>query len=93
MKIKNINFQLNKSVVNEIKDKKYINTKINEELEIQWDLKALKTIKKGYLPFFNLNYFEILYQQIIKFRNNFDLKPKITISWRKNGFIFNQFLN
>lgn len=93
MNLKNINFQLNKSVVNQINEKEYINTKINDELEIKWDLKALKTIKKGYLPFFNLNYFEILYKEIIKFRNNSDLKPKITISWRKNGFIFNQFFN
>lgn len=80
-RIKGLSFRLNKKNLYKIDKNNFIDDdSIDQNLLVRWDYKSLKYIKKGYIPFFDKDYF------IKNFKNENLEKPKI-LTWHKNEFI------
>lgn len=80
-KIKDLNFRLNKENLYKIEKNGFIDDdSIDDRIVVRWDLKSLKWIQKGYLPFFEKDY-------IIENFKDSNLEKKTFIRWSKNEFI------
>lgn len=93
-RIKNLNFRINKEILYKIDHDGYVNdNSIDENLIVVWNKKSINWIKKGYLPFYNSEwYIETFVKKITDqgIDNNIQSdNKKISIIWNKNSFEIN----
>lgn len=80
-RMKKLEFRLNKENIYKIEHNKYADdTSIHERLIVRWDQKSVNWIKKGYIPFYNVDYY------IQNFIDSNDYEKTTIIKWNKNTF-------
>ncbi|UVD81886.1 hypothetical protein NV226_01095 [Mycoplasma iguanae] len=84
-KIRKIDFQFNKQLMNEIEKNGFHYHEIIPNLVLVWDFKAIKTIYSGLAPFYSLEFYENL---LAKAKKNILVDNKAYFTWNRNwGFI------
>lgn len=83
-RIKKLEFRLNKENLYKIEHNQFVDdTSISEHLIIRWDQKAVNWVKKGFIPFYSLDWYLI---NFVKGNSENPENKKTIIKWNKNDF-------